>query len=49
MAEDYNGLGFADYAILSILLLISAAIGVYYRFSGGRQKTTKVCKTETQT
>jgi sodium-coupled monocarboxylate transporter 8/12 len=42
MSNGYNGLGIVDYIILSILLLISASIGVYYRFSGGRQKSTKV-------
>ena len=42
MAEHYRGLGVVDYVVLSALLLISASIGVYYRFSGGRQKTTQV-------
>lgn len=31
----------ADYAVFATMLLTSAAIGVYYRFTGGRQKTTK--------
>ncbi|XP_061401408.1 putative sodium-dependent multivitamin transporter [Musca vetustissima] len=30
-----------DYAVLIVILIISAAIGIYYRFSGGKQKTTK--------
>ncbi|XP_005187990.2 putative sodium-dependent multivitamin transporter [Musca domestica] len=30
-----------DYTILAIVLLVSAAIGVYYRFTGGKQKTTR--------
>lgn len=42
MADIQHGLDIYDYIILSILLLISASIGVYYRFSGGRQRTTKV-------
>ena len=42
MTDIYLGLGVVDYVILSVLLLISASIGVYYRFSGGRQRTTKV-------
>jgi len=31
-----------DYVVLGLMLLISAAIGIYYRFTGGRQKTTQV-------
>jgi hypothetical protein len=31
-----------DYVVLVVMLLISASIGVYYRFTGGRQKTTQV-------
>jgi len=31
-----------DYVVLGLMLVISAAIGVYYRFTGGRQKTTQV-------
>lgn len=30
-----------DYVVLAIVLVISAAIGVYYRMTGGKQKTTK--------
>lgn len=30
-----------DYTILAIVLIISAGIGVYYRLTGGKQKTTK--------
>ncbi|XP_058824324.1 putative sodium-dependent multivitamin transporter [Topomyia yanbarensis] len=32
--------GVWDYAVLVVVLLVSAGIGVYYRFSGGKQKTT---------
>jgi hypothetical protein len=43
MAEDETGIFSAwDYVVLAMMLLISAAIGVYYRFTGGRQKTTQV-------
>ena len=42
MPVIYNGLGIFDYLVLALVLLISASIGVYYRFSGGRQKSTKV-------
>lgn len=31
-----------DYVILILMLLISAGIGLYYRFTGGKQKTTQV-------
>ena len=31
-----------DYVVLAAMLVISAGIGVYYRFTGGRQKTTQV-------
>ncbi|XP_017002289.2 putative sodium-dependent multivitamin transporter [Drosophila takahashii] len=33
-------LGAWDYAILALVLIISVAIGIYYRFVGGKQKTT---------
>ena len=42
MSTVYNGLDVYDYLVLASVLLISASIGVYYRFSGGRQKSTKV-------
>ncbi|KAL0106500.1 hypothetical protein PUN28_016304 [Cardiocondyla obscurior] len=34
-----NTLGWTDYLVIAIMLCISAGIGIYYRFSGGRQKT----------
>ncbi|XP_015913588.2 putative sodium-dependent multivitamin transporter [Parasteatoda tepidariorum] len=34
------GLGIWDYTMFSLMLIISAAIGVYFRFSGNKQKTT---------
>uniref|UniRef100_T1JCV0 Sodium-dependent multivitamin transporter n=1 Tax=Strigamia maritima TaxID=126957 RepID=T1JCV0_STRMM len=33
--------GVVDYVVFGIMLLISAAIGVYYRFTGGKQKSNK--------
>ncbi|KAG8182484.1 hypothetical protein JTE90_020402 [Oedothorax gibbosus] len=33
-------LGTADYIIFAFMLLVSAGIGVYFRFSGGKQRTT---------
>lgn len=34
-------LGIADYVVFGIMLSMSASIGVYYRFTGGKQKTTQ--------
>lgn len=34
--------GVWDYVVLSLVLLISSLIGIYYRFTGGKQKTVKV-------
>lgn len=31
-----------DYVVFIGMLIISAGIGVYYRFTGGKQKTTNV-------
>lgn len=31
-----------DYVVFIVMLMISAGIGVYYRFTGGKQKTTNV-------
>ncbi|ENN73470.1 hypothetical protein HUJ04_004297 [Dendroctonus ponderosae] len=33
--------GVWDYVVVAIVLLISASIGVYYRFTGGKQKTVQ--------
>ncbi|GBM77537.1 Putative sodium-dependent multivitamin transporter [Araneus ventricosus] len=35
-----NLLGVFDYVVIAIMLCVSALIGLYFRFSGGRQKTT---------
>lgn len=32
----------ADYVIFALLLVASAGIGLFYAFSGGRQRTTQV-------
>jgi hypothetical protein len=43
MAENDSGtFSIWDYVVLVSMLIISAAVGVYYRFTGGRQKTTQV-------
>lgn len=34
--------GNIDYIVFAIMLTISASIGIYYRFTGGKQKTTQV-------
>ena len=33
-------LGVVDYIVLALILLVSAAVGIYFAFSGGRQSTT---------
>jgi hypothetical protein len=33
-----------DYIVFGTVLVISAGIGVYYRFTGGRQKNVEVCR-----
>uniref|UniRef100_A0A6P7F995 Sodium-dependent multivitamin transporter n=1 Tax=Diabrotica virgifera virgifera TaxID=50390 RepID=A0A6P7F995_DIAVI len=33
--------GIWDYVVIAIVLLISSSIGIYYRFTGGKQKTAK--------
>lgn len=39
---DEMAFGVWDYVVFVTTLLISAGIGVYVRFSGGRQKTAEV-------
>ncbi|KAK3094940.1 hypothetical protein FSP39_008115 [Pinctada imbricata] len=39
--EDSQKFEIADWAVFIIILIISASIGIYHAFSGGRQKTTK--------
>lgn len=34
--------GIVDYIVFGIMLVMSASIGIYYRFTGGKQKTTQV-------
>lgn len=34
--------GIIDYIVFGIMLCLSASIGIYYRFTGGQQKTTEV-------
>lgn len=42
MATDDSRFKFLDYVVLTVMLLISAGIGIYFRFTGGKQKTTQV-------
>ncbi|KAK3909950.1 Putative sodium-dependent multivitamin transporter [Frankliniella fusca] len=37
--EEYS-FGLANYAVLITMLFLSSSIGIYFRFSGGRQKTS---------
>jgi sodium-coupled monocarboxylate transporter 8/12 len=34
--------GIVDYIVFGIMLMLSTFIGIYYRFTGGKQKTTQV-------
>lgn len=34
--------GIVDFIVFGITLVMSASIGIYYRFTGGKQKTTQV-------
>lgn len=38
--RPHLALGTVDYVVIVIMLLISSGIGVYFRFSGGKQRTT---------
>lgn len=42
MAVGLSLFGVWDYVVLVIVLLLSSVIGLYYRFTGGKQKTVKV-------
>lgn len=44
MAVTQITFGVWDYVVIAVVLLISASIGVYYRFTGGKQKTVQVSK-----
>ncbi|XP_057335777.1 putative sodium-dependent multivitamin transporter [Microplitis mediator] len=39
--EDVKTLGRTDYVVITLTLAISVAIGLYYRLTGGRQKTVE--------
>lgn len=34
-------LGVVDYVVIGLMLLVSASVGLFFRFTGGRQKTTQ--------
>lgn len=40
LEKEINVLGVWDYIVFAAMLLVSAAIGIYYALSGGKQKTT---------
>ena len=39
--EDNVRFGMWDYFVLVFMLVISSGIGLYYRFTGGKQKTAE--------
>lgn len=41
MAQDTNTLSAWDYIVFTLVLLVSAGIGVFYGCTGGKQKTTR--------
>lgn len=40
--EKTKVLGLTDYSVIAVTLAISIAIGLYYRLTGGKQKTVEV-------
>ncbi|XP_015913634.1 putative sodium-dependent multivitamin transporter isoform X2 [Parasteatoda tepidariorum] len=34
-------LGITDYVVIALMLAVSASVGIFFRFTGGRQKTTQ--------
>ena len=40
MDNEHPGFVIADYAVFSATIAVSLGIGIYYAFSGGKQKTT---------
>ncbi|CAC5362972.1 SLC5A6 [Mytilus coruscus] len=40
MQSDHPGFVIADYAVFAVTIIVSLGIGIYYAFSGGKQKTT---------
>lgn len=41
--ETVGTLQWEDYLVIAATLCLSIGVGIYYRFSGGRQKTMEVC------
>ena len=39
---DTATLGWIDYLVIVLMLCVSSSIGIYYRLTGGRQRTTEV-------
>lgn len=40
--NDTSTLQWPDYLVIGLMLSISTGIGIYYRFTGGRQRTAEV-------
>ena len=41
LSDDGARFGILDYLVLGFTLLVSSGIGIYYRFTGGKQKTAE--------
>ena len=42
--DEKEVLGVTDYVVLAIMLVVSSLIGIYYRFTGGKQKTRQAAE-----
>lgn len=42
LQTEMASFGAWDYVVLVLMLVISASIGIYFRFTGGKQKTNNV-------
>ena len=41
ISEENSRFGIWDYLVLASTLIVSSGIGIYYRFTGGKQRTAE--------